>query len=285
MIHTQKTFWPSPAKLNLMLHIVGKNEQNYHLLQTVFQPLDVGDEIEITVTQDPSIKLSCNLAELENENNLAYRAAIALQQQTQTTLGAHIHLNKKLPMGGGVGGGSSNAATLLVALNQLWQCQLSATELAQIGVSLGADVPVFVHGFSAWAEGIGEKLTPIELPETHYLIIHPECFVSTAKIFSHSALTRDCEISTIRDFLAQGGPYVGNNVMEPVVLQLYPEVEEALSWLKQYNDNARLTGSGSCVFAPFDNKREMSKIAALCKWPHFMAQGVNQSPLHNQKPI
>ncbi len=272
--------WPAPAKLNLMLHIVGKNAQNYHLLQTVFQILDFGDEIEFEVNQSNQISLSCNLNELETKDNLIVRAAEKLKPFAGPSAGVNIRLHKYLPMGGGIGGGSSDCATTLLALNHYWQCQLSLDQLANIGLELGADVPVFVKGQTAWAEGIGERLTPYQLPELWYLVVHPECFVSTAKIFSHEALTRDCEISTIRDFLARGGPKQGANVMEAIVFELYPKVKAVRDWLAQFNPYARMTGSGSCVFAPFDNEREAHIIASRCEWPHFVARGVNTSPTH-----
>lgn len=269
----------APAKLNLMLHITGRNEQGYHLLQTVFQLLDYGDELTFRRSGSDEVNLSCDNSSLVTPDNLVLQAAARLKPYAKRFSGMDIHLTKRLPMGGGVGGGSSDCATTLVALNQLWQCGLSNTELAEIGLSLGADVPVFVHGKTAWAEGIGEQLTPCELPEMWYLVVHPDCFVSTAKIFSDKALTRDCEISKIRDFLAQGGPRRGLNVMQAVVLEHYPAVKKALDWLTQFCPDARMTGSGSCLFAPFDNEREARKIALRCKWPHFVAKGINTSPL------
>jgi len=284
---TEQT-WPAPAKLNLMLHITGRTEDGYHQLQTVFQILDFGDQLTFTPIPQ-GIKLTCNNPELETDDNLILKAveqlrpyaekAAALNGQAANVTGWHIHLDKRLPMGGGVGGGSSDCATTLIALNQLWECGLTTEQLATIGVSLGADVPVFIHGKTGWAEGIGEQISPYELPELWYLVVHPDCFVSTAKIFSDKALTRDCEISKIRDFLAQGGPKRGLNVMQPVVLEHYPKVKEALDWLIQFCPDARMTGSGSCLFAPFDNEREARKIALRCKWPHFVARGINTSPL------
>ncbi len=271
---------PAPAKLNLMLHIVGQDARGYHLLQTMFQLLDYGDQITFQLTDEPSVRLTCNQSELETADNLIVRAAEQLKPHAQISSGVQIHLNKTLPMGGGIGGGSSDCATTLLALNHLWQCNLTIAQLATIGLQLGADVPLFVEGKTAWAEGVGERLTAHKMPELWYLVVHPECFVSTQKIFSNKALTRDCEISKIRDFLAQGGPKRGTNVMEPVVFDLYPEVKKVRDWLLQFNPYARMTGSGSCLFAPFDNEREARKIASRCEWPHFVAQGVNTSPLH-----
>ncbi|MCO7224097.1 4-(cytidine 5'-diphospho)-2-C-methyl-D-erythritol kinase [Pleionea sp. CnH1-48] len=273
------SLWPAPAKLNLMLRITGRAPNGYHLLQTVFQLLDYGDELSFELTSQSDIRLTCSIPELETDDNLITRAARALEPFRNNKKGVHIHLDKKLPMGGGVGGGSSDAATTLVALNQLWQCEQSTEQLADIGKTLGADVPVFVHGKTAWAEGIGEELTPIDIPPQHYLVVYPECFVSTPRIFGHQALTRNCETWKIRDFLAQGQPYIGENVMESVVFDLYPEVKEAYDWLIQHNPNTRMTGSGSCLFSTFDNQRELRKIAALCRWPHFIASGVSESAL------
>ncbi len=273
---------PAPAKLNLMLNITGQNHKGYHLLQTVFQMLDFGDELTFTSNKESQINLSSNVTELENTDNLILKAASLLLPHAKSFRGVNIHLNKVLPMGGGIGGGSSDCATTLIALNYVWQCGFSLDKLAELGLGLGADVPVFIKGQTAWAEGIGEDLTPVEMPELYYLVTHPECFVSTQEIFSHKALTRNCEISTIRAFLAEGGPKQGTNVMEPVVFELYPKVKEVRDWLLQFNPHARMTGSGSCLFAPFDNEREVSKIASRCRWPHFVAKGVNQSPLHQQ---
>ncbi|NVJ58855.1 MAG: 4-(cytidine 5'-diphospho)-2-C-methyl-D-erythritol kinase [Gammaproteobacteria bacterium] len=270
---------PAPAKLNLMLHITGQDTRGYHLLQTVFQLLDFGDSLSFDRRQDTQVKIKCNLPELETTDNLIIKAAEIIKPFATQFFGVDIVLEKRLPMGGGVGGGSSDCATTLLALNHIWKCHLSEEKLMSLGLQLGADVPLFIKGQTAWAEGVGEQLTPIELPEIWYLVVYPDCFVSTAKIFSDKALTRDCEISTIRDFLAQGGPHRGNNVMQPVVLQHYPNVKRALDWLLKFCPDARMTGSGSCVFATFDNEREARKIALRCDWPHFVAKGINQSPV------
>lgn len=282
MNSSQSLTLPAPAKLNLMLHIVGKNERNYHLLQTVFQLLDYGDELTFEVNNRGSVTLDCTDPQLINDNNLVLKAAQLLRPYAADNAGVHITLEKRLPMGGGIGGGSSDGATTLLALNKLWQCELSLDTLANLGLQLGADVPVFIKGKTAWAEGIGEQLTAHKLPELWYLVVHPECFVSTEKIFSNKALTRDSEISKIRDFLAQGGPRRGSNVMEPVVFDLYPDVKKVRDWLLQFNPDARMTGSGSCLFAPFDNEREARKIACRCEWPNFVARGVNTSPVHTK---
>ncbi len=269
---------PSPAKLNLFLHVTGRREDGYHNLQTVFQLLDFGDEISFTLrTSDTNITLSPDIEGVPHDNNLIIKAAKLLQTHGNIQFGADITLVKHLPMGGGIGGGSSNAATTLLALNTLWQSQLSLDALAELGRQLGADVPVFIRGRSAWAEGVGEQLQAIELPEKWYLVLTPNCHVSTAEIFSHKDLTRDTSSITVAAFLEQGGL----NDCQPLVQNLYPEVKNALSWLSQYGD-AKMTGTGACVFAPFDNKA--SAEAVLAKAPDtlngFVARGVNQSKVH-----
>lgn len=276
--------WPCPAKLNLFLNIIGRRKNGYHNLQSIFQLLDYGDSLNITTNTTGKITFDCNIPSLKGNDNLVVTAAQKLQQTSinrsgNNQLGAKIHLNKKLPAGGGLGGGSSNCATTLVALNHLWHMGLSLHELTQIGVTLGADVPVFIHGYSAFVEGIGEILTPYQLPEKWYLVVHPQTHVSTKKIFSNPALTRNSKAITIRDLNAQELPFHGNNCMQAIVCNEYPKVESALSWLKTQCDNARMTGSGSCLFSTFDNEQKMRKIAARCEWPHFMAKGVNKSPL------
>jgi len=279
------TQWPCPAKLNLFLHIVGRRDDGYHELQSVFQLLDFTDQLTIEITENSLIEFDCNKRELSGDNNLVVRAALKLQNYARQnlnkkTLGAKLYLDKKLPVGGGVGGGSSNCATTLLALNTLWQLALSLEELAEIGLSLGADVPIFVMGNNAFVEGIGEKLTPIEIPPTWFLVIQPECHISTAKIFSNRLLTRDNKIIRIRDLDIGALPFKGKNTMQDVVTHDYPEVEKVINWARKFSPNARMTGSGSCVFLAFDNEREMSKIASQCDWPHFVAKGVNKSPLH-----
>ncbi|WP_444994732.1 4-(cytidine 5'-diphospho)-2-C-methyl-D-erythritol kinase [Aliikangiella sp. IMCC44359] len=287
-MNNQTIQWPSPAKLNLFLHIISQREDGYHNLQSVFQLLDYGDSLEVAVKQNDQIQFTCDKPELSNNDNLVVTAAIKLKQfaETQlnhTQLGAKIHLQKKLPAGGGLGGGSSNCATTLIALNHQWQLGLSLQQLADIGLSLGADVPIFVMGNTAFVEGIGEVLTPISLPETWYLVIQPPCHISTAKIFSNSLLTRNSKAIKIRDLNALELPYQGLNTMQTIACEQHPEVKQAIDWLKQFNQSARMTGSGSCVFAAFDNEQEMRKIATRCEWSHFVAKGVNQSPVHIRK--
>ena len=271
-----QAIWPAPAKLNLMLRITGRRADGYHELQTVFQFLDLFDELRFQVRQDRSI--SCKgISGLNDKDNLIVQAARLLQAATHTRLGSDIHIQKNLPMGGGLGGGSSDAATTLVALNRLWATNLETARLAELGLQLGADVPVFVYGQSAWAEGIGEKITPISLPEPWYLVLAPPVHVSTGEIFCDSRLTRDADRIKIRDFLA--GQH--DNSCLPIVRNRYPEVGDALDWLGKYAD-ARLTGTGACIFAAFQSRQEAE--ALLHKAPAgltgFVARGLNQSPVN-----
>lgn len=268
---------PAPAKLNLFLHILGRRDDGYHRLQTVFQLLDFGDELLLRARPDGQIRLTPELEGVPARQNLIWRAADALRQATGCDLGADLHLTKRLPMGGGLGGGSSNAATALVGLNRLWRTGLDTGMLARIGRDLGADVPVFIRGDSAWAEGIGDQLTPLELPERWFVVLIPDCHVSTAHIFQHEELTRDTLPITIRAFL--GG--AGNNDCQPVVEKLHPEVLAARRWLQQYGPS-RMTGTGACVFASFDTQAEAESILAQrpANLDGFVARGVNRSPLH-----
>jgi 4-diphosphocytidyl-2-C-methyl-D-erythritol kinase len=269
--------WPAPAKLNLFLHITGRRPDGYHLLQSVFQFLDFGDEITIEVRDDGAIHRLNELPGVAPEQDLVVRAARLLQQQTGCTLGADIRVEKRLPMGGGLGGGSSDAATVLVALNRLWGVRLPLDELARLGLQLGADVPVFVHGQAAWAEGVGEILQPVELPEPWYLVIIPPVEVSTAKIFSDPQLTRECPAIKIRAFLAGDG----ENVCQPVASRHYPEIAQALAWLGHFA-KAKMTGTGSCVFAAFDTRGEAESVYRQlpADWQGFVAKGSNRSALH-----
>jgi len=269
--------WPAPAKLNLFLHITGRRDDGYHLLQTAFQFVDYGDQLQFEVTNDASITRISELNGVACDDDLVVKAAKLLQKYTRSELGCNIQLDKRLPMGGGLGGGSSDAATTLVALNKLWQTQLNQQELAQLGLQLGADVPIFIFGQSAWAEGIGEKLTPITVDEPWYLIISPPVHVDTGKIFSSSQLTRDQHPIRIRDLW--DGEHV-TNVCEPVVTALYPEVGEALKWLSQFG-KARMTGTGACIFAAFDTQSAAHEVAnqAPAKWRLIVTKGRNKSPL------
>lgn len=268
--------WPAPAKLNLLLRVRDRRADGYHNLQTVFQFIKLSDELDFRVSNNKDITLSGSSGNIPTEQNLIYRAARLLQTETGTSLGAEIRIQKQLPMGGGLGGGSSDAATTLCALNQLWQCQLSKAALAKLGLRLGADVPIFIHGKAAWAEGIGEQLTDIHPPETHYLVIIPPCHVSTAKIFQDPELTRGSPATTIRAFAAGDTP----NDCLPLVRKRYPEVAKALEWLDQHT-KARLTGTGACIFGTFTTAEAARKL--LDKVPDglkaFVTTGMNTSPL------
>lgn len=272
----------APAKLNLFLHIVGRTPNGYHALQSIFQLLDFNDELEFRLNASATITLTCSDKSLETEDNLVLKAAKALQCHTNTPKGAQIHLTKVLPMGGGIGGGSSDAATTLLALNQLWQCDLSLDELAAIGLALGADVPVFIRGHSAWAEGVGDQLTPLSLPEQWFVVIHPNIHVSTAELFAHPQLTRDTPTSTIRPALAVSG----HNDFEPLVRKLYPDIDDIFQTCQTIG-LAKLTGTGSCLFIATESKTaaENVKIQLLQSNPTltvYVARGVNISPAHDQ---
>ena len=268
--------WPAPAKLNLFLHVVGRRSDGYHLLQTAFQFLDYCDQIDIAVRADGQLSRHANYSDIAADVDLVIRAAAALQTATGCRQGAELTIHKHLPPGGGLGGGSSDAATTLVALNRLWGLDLAVTQLADIGLRLGADVPVFIHGQAAWAEGVGEKLTPILPEECWYLVIHPDVHVSTAEIFAAADLTRTTPATTIRDFLEAGG----HNDCEPVVRKRYPVVAEALDWLSRHGQ-AHMTGTGSCIFAAFGEREQAERVYTMIpgKWRGFIARGLNRSPL------
>lgn len=268
--------WPAPAKLNLMLRITGRREDGYHELQSVFQFLDYGDDIHLSVRRDGEIVRRSELPGVAQEQDLVVRAARLLQAETGCGLGADIKVVKRLPMGGGLGGGSSDAATVLVGLNRLWETGLDVETLAALGLRLGADVPVFVRGRAAWAEGVGEVLTPVDLPEPWYLVVKPPCEVATAEIFRAPELTRNSPLSTIRDFLAG---LTANDCL-PVVEDRYPAVAEARAWLGRFGE-ARLTGTGSCIFAVFDEAARAREVlsAIPAGYQGFVARGLNRSPL------
>ncbi|ENM5827197.1 4-(cytidine 5'-diphospho)-2-C-methyl-D-erythritol kinase [Vibrio metoecus] len=270
------TVWPSPAKLNLFLYITGRRPNGYHDLQTLFQFLDHGDELTITANNSGNITLSPALANVALEDNLIYKAAMALKNASQSPLGADIKLHKVLPIGGGIGGGSSNAATTLVALNYLWQTGLSDDQLAEIGLALGADVPVFTRGFAAFAEGVGEELSAVEPEEKWYLVVRPAVSIATRDIFTHPDLVRNTPKRDLASLLAT--PY--ENDCEKIVRSLYPEVDQQLSWLLQYAPS-RLTGTGSCVFAEFSSRKDAQAVFAQLSDNvlAFVAQGRNVSPL------
>lgn len=270
--------FPSPAKLNLFLYINGRLPNGYHELQTLFQFLDFGDWLEISVREnDDRIVLTPEIPNLKTEDNLIYRAAKLLQEKARISQGATIHLDKILPMGGGVGGGSSNAATALVALNYLWQADLSVEELAQLGLSLGADVPIFVHGHAAFAEGVGEKIRDCDPAEKWFVVLKPDDAISTAVVFQDPNLPRNTPKKSLEQLLNESY----RNDCEKVVVNHYSNVEKALNWLLQYAP-ARLTGTGACVFAEFD--RETDAQAVFRQKPAeffgFVAKGLNFSPLH-----
>jgi len=268
--------WPAPAKLNLMLRIVGQRPDGYHLLQTVFQFIELCDWITFHPVSDDCVSLKQAIPGVEEADDLTIRAARLLKDVTGCPLGVCIEVEKNLPMGGGLGGGSSDAATTLIVLNQLWDLQLSVEKLMELGLTLGADVPVFVYGYSAWAEGVGEKLEKILPAEQWVVVIKPECHVNTKEIFSAKHLTRDSKSIKIADFIA--GQHQNDCV--DVVCESYPSVKEALVDLSAFAQ-ARLTGTGACVFAQFDS--ELKAISAFkslqAKWQVYLSKGVNQSPL------
>lgn len=268
--------WPAPAKLNLFLHVVGRRADGYHLLQTVFQFLDYGDDLTFTLRPDGVIRRTSDLPGVLPEADLVVRAARVLQTATGTPQGVEISVAKRLPMGGGLGGGSSNAATVLVALNHLWGTGLAATDLAQLGIGLGADVPVFVHGQAAWAEGVGERLSPISLPEPTMLVIHPGVSVPTGAIFGQVELTRNTPVRTIHGLSLADC----HNDCEPVTRALFPVVGAALDWLMKFAP-ARMSGTGACVFAPFADRSSATAVgkAVPREWSWFIASACNRSPL------
>jgi 4-diphosphocytidyl-2-C-methyl-D-erythritol kinase len=268
---------PAPAKLNLTLRVVGRREDGYHLLQTVFQFIDRCDWITFHPRDDGQIRLMKPLSGVPEAGDLTIRAAVALREYAGVNRGVTIEVEKNLPMGGGLGGGSSDAATTLLGLNKLWGLGHSGGELQAMGVKLGADVPVFIEGHAAWAEGVGEQLTPLSLPEPWYVVVVPKCHVATADIFRADDLTRDNPAITIADFVAGRQ----ENHCLPVVVGRYPEVAKALEDLSNYGD-ARLTGTGACVFAAFDSERRAHEVVGALgyRWNIFVAKGLNQSPVH-----
>ena len=266
---------PAPAKLNLFLHITGRRPDGYHDLQTVFQFLDHGDTLHARLREDGQLTLAPALPGIAPEDNLVLRAARLLQQHTGTALGADLMLDKVLPQGGGLGGGSSDAASTLLALDLLWQTGLDCNTLADLGRRLGADVPVFVRGFAAWAEGIGEQLQPVDLPEPWYLVLCPDDHIATAAAFGHPELTRNSPPITMRAFLAGAV----RNDFEPVVRQLSPAVDAALTWLAQHGV-ARMTGTGACAFMACTDEAHARHLLAQSPVSGFIARGQNRSPAH-----
>jgi 4-diphosphocytidyl-2-C-methyl-D-erythritol kinase len=277
--------FPSPAKINLFLHIVGRRNNGYHNLETLFQFLDYGDTITIKVTNNGKLNLLTPIEGVKNEDNLIIKAASLLKTSSECDFGADISVNKVLPMGGGLGGGSSNAATILIALNTLWDCNLSEDDLASLGLSLGADVPIFIHGFSAFAQGIGEQLSPAFPEECWYLISKPDCSISTLKVFTHGDLKRDTEKLSLSnnqtiDFNHDLFNLPYRNDCQDLVINNYSEVANLLAWLIEYAPS-RMTGTGACIFSRFSSYDEA--LALQKSLPlgvtSFVAKGVNKSPL------
>ena len=270
--------FPAPAKVNLFLHITGRRADGYHLLQSVFRLIDKNDVLHLRPTDDGLIRRMQDIPGVPEEHDLCIRAARLLQQHTDCRQGIEIRLEKNLPMGGGLGGGSSDAATVLLALNRLWNLDLSREELLALGLQLGADVPVFIFGKNAWAEGIGEQLQAISLPDAWYVVLTPDVHVSTAEIFSSQELTRD----TITAKMAAFFKGYGHNDLEPVVCRHYPAVKNCLAWLKKFGD-ARMTGSGASVFLEVESEAEAQRIFALKpeNFFGFVAQGLDKHPLHD----
>jgi 4-diphosphocytidyl-2-C-methyl-D-erythritol kinase len=274
---THATHWPAPAKLNLFLHVIGRRADGYHELQTLFQLIDLCDTITVSVREDGQIERPAGPENVPPEADLSWQAARALQQATGVSAGASIRVHKRIPQGAGLGGGSSDAATTLLALNELWGCRLDRADLARLGLPLGADVPVFVEGYSAWAEGVGERLTPVSIPEAWYVIIYPGIGMSTREVFQSPELTRNSPLITIRAFFESGG----RNDCEPVVRARSTEVAEALEWLGRFGA-ARLTGTGSCVFTACKSAAEAERLAGRVpdRWMSYVARGLDTSPLH-----
>jgi len=278
VLTTPKTWWPAPAKLNLMLRITGQRADGYHQLQTVFQLLDYGDRLAFELRDDGQIVKHTPLHGVAANDGLSTRAAQLLQQTCGVHLGVDIYLEKHIPLGGGLGGGSSDAATTLLVLNRLWGCHLSIDALAELGTHLGADVPVFVRGHSAWAEGVGDQLTPINLPATRYLVACPAVHLSTASMFADPLLVRDQPRVTYDDF--QRGER--SNAFTPVARVRSAEIDVLFHLLAPYA-TAQLTGSGAavfCAFAPDDPALEIAARALPKSLPRFITQGLNCSPLH-----
>ena len=271
--------WPAPAKLNLFLHVVGRRADGYHEIQTVFQLVDLADRLFIAARRDAGIRRLDGPAEVPAETDLCVRAALRLQEAGGVSRGADIRLEKHIPIQGGLGGGSSDAATTLVALNEIWGLRLAPSTLSELGLGLGADIPFFVQGQTAWGEGVGERLTPLDLPPKHYAIVFPGAGISTAEIFQAPELTRKTPETTIRGFLKAGG----RNDCEPVVAGRSPEVRRALAWLAERGE-ARMTGTGSSVFAAFDDRGSaQAALADLPRgWRGFVARGLDRSPLQER---
>lgn len=275
---TTQTF-TSPAKLNLMLHITRRRDDGYHNIQTMFQFIALCDDISIQLSRRHRIKRCFGNENIPEQDDLLIKAANLLQQHAKKKFGVNIGIDKKIPSGGGLGGGSSNAATVLLALNKMLDLNIAKGDLASLARQLGADVPVFIFGQSAWGEGIGEQLEAVKLAKKHFLLLHPQVFISTRQLFSASELTRDCSPITIRAFLAGEG----KNVFQPLVLKHYPEVKKAHDWLSQFA-TSKLSGTGACLFAAFENEQQaidIQKQVPNC-WNSWVVKGLNKSPLLQQ---
>jgi len=268
---------PSPAKLNLFLHITGRRENGYHELQTIFQLIDLYDWMDFEPQAEQNIQIE-GLAEVQLEQNLIYRAAQLLRPHAKKPCGLNIRIEKNIPMGAGLGGGSSNAATTLIVLNQLWQCDLTEQQLADYGVQLGADVPIFVFGRNAWAEGIGEHLSFIDLAQKKFIILKPDCFISTQQLFSQKTLTRDSKITKFCAYQIEPSNF-GNN-FEPLARQLYPEVDEAMQYLDQFG-LAKLTGTGACVFIEVTSEMDTTQILQNSPCKSYLVNSLVESPLRH----
>ena len=272
---------PSPAKLNLFLHITGRRDDGYHELQTIFQLIDLSDWLEFTQTDDLQISID-GLNSVDLEQNLIYKATQILKTYAKQPTGLKITIEKNIPMGAGLGGGSSDAATTLIVVNQLWQCGLSIEQLAELGVKLGADVPIFVYGRNAWAEGIGEHLTFIDLEQKKYIVLKPDCFISTQLLFSQKTLTRNTKTSTFCAY--QLTPFNFGNNFEPLARSLYPEVNEAMQYLDQFGI-AKLTGTGACVFTEVTSDMNIDEILAHSPCKAYLVNSLNESPLRHFEVI
>ena len=267
----------SPAKLNLFLHITGRRADGYHELQSIFQLIDLSDWLEFTQTESTQITIE-GLSSVDLEQNLIYRAAQMLLPYAKQPTGLNIRIEKNIPMGAGLGGGSSNAASTLIVLNKLWRCGLNTEQLAALGLKLGADVPIFVHGQNAWAEGIGEHLTFIDLDQKQYIVLKPDCFISTQLLFSQKTLTRDTKPTKFCAY--QLTPFSFGNNFEPVARSLYPEVDEAMQYLDQFG-TAKLTGTGACVFAEVTENMNVDDILKNAPCKSYLVNSLAESPLRH----
>jgi 4-diphosphocytidyl-2-C-methyl-D-erythritol kinase len=278
---------PAPAKLNLFLHVTGRRPDGYHLLQTLFRFIDLQDTLHFSLREDGAIRRVNAIEGIPEERDLCVQAGRLLQSETGCSLGVDITIEKHIPMGGGLGGGSSDAATVLIALNRLWSLDLSRARLMQLGLRLGADVPVFIFGENAFAEGVGERLQAYPLPDAWYVVLFPPVQVPTAQIFAHPELTRNAVSITMRALserqLCDERQF--RNDLQPVVCKLYPEVARYMGWLAEFG-KAKMTGSGACVFAEFENRNQAD--AVINQLPPGMlgvvTQGLARHPLHDWVP-